>query len=328
MAVGWEEYFQLTFREKLPTKPLEQTVDHFPPLLQLLEKRQELLAADQGLQAQKDEFHTKMAALNQRWAQLEQKEEELRGSFVRFDKFLQDAEARRGRALQRAAEEQQRAHRREAEALRLRTQLEALQRERARKQRRLRRLEPCARLLERVLELLPEFQEVPELVARFDGLVDTQAVLELVERERQAELEATRARLQWLRDSGQEELLRLGQRRAELQEQLEAAQECRQQWESRWTQIQNTAAAKTLLLGRTRMSALNLYQLVRLRQGQLPALDVEDTEGQLEQGGQRLSSPIPPGSCPEPPEGIDWSLVLLTCSTETCKAHLGSRWHP
>ncbi|XP_008845716.1 cilia- and flagella-associated protein 73 isoform X7 [Nannospalax galili] len=263
MAVGWEEYFQLTFREKLPTKPLEQTVDHFPPLLQLLEKRQELLAADQGLQAQKDhrpptlphkEFHTKMAALNQRWAQLEQKEEELRGSFVRFDKFLQDAEARRGRALQRAAEEQQRAHRREAEALRLRTQLEALQRERARKQRRLRRLEPCARLLERVLELLPE--------------------------------------------------------------------------ESRWTQIQNTAAAKTLLLGRTRMSALNLYQLVRLRQGQLPALDVEDTEGQLEQGGQRLSSPIPPGSCPEPPEGIDWSLVLLTCSTETCKAHLGSRWHP
>lgn len=45
---------------------------------------------------------------------------------------------------------------REAEALRLRAQLQELRRERARLQRRLRRLEPCARLLERVLEQLPE----------------------------------------------------------------------------------------------------------------------------------------------------------------------------
>lgn len=44
----------------------------------------------------------------------------------------------------------------EAEAQRLRAQLEELRRERARLQRRLRRLEPCARLLERVLEQLPE----------------------------------------------------------------------------------------------------------------------------------------------------------------------------
>ena len=45
---------------------------------------------------------------------------------------------------------------REAEALRLRAQLQELRRERARLQRRLRCLEPCARLLERVLEQLPE----------------------------------------------------------------------------------------------------------------------------------------------------------------------------
>lgn len=61
--------------------------------------------------------------------------------------------------------------------------------------------------------------------------------------------------------------------------------------ESKWTQIQNTAAAKTLLLGRTRMSVLNLYQLVRLRQSQPLALDVEDTEGQLEE--VRLSVSLP-----------------------------------
>lgn len=35
-------------------KPLEQDADHFPPLLRLLEKKQELVAVDQGLQAQKE----------------------------------------------------------------------------------------------------------------------------------------------------------------------------------------------------------------------------------------------------------------------------------
>ncbi|XP_051017915.1 cilia- and flagella-associated protein 73 [Acomys russatus] len=283
MAVAWEEYFRLALREKEPKKPLEHNVDHFPPLLRLLEKKQELATADQDLQAQKELFRSRMATLNQRWAQLEEKEQALKGSFIRFDKFLQDAEVRRGRAQRRATDEQHGARHQEAEALRLRAQLEELRRERARLQRRLQRLEPCARLLERVLEHLPEFQEVPELVAHFDSLVDTQEALKLTERKRQVELDAARVQLKHLREAKQDELLRLGQQRAQLTEQLEAARERTLQWESKWTQIQNTAAAKTLLLGRTRMSALNLYQLVRLHQSQPLTLDVEDTEGQLEE---------------------------------------------
>ncbi|KAM9055265.1 cilia- and flagella-associated protein 73 isoform 2-T2 [Megaptera novaeangliae] len=284
MAVPWEKYFRLALQEKLSTKIQGWNVDHVPPpLLRLLEKRQELVDADQGLQAQKEVFQTMKASLKQRWEQLEQKEQELKGSFVRFEKFLQDAEARRSRALRRAAEERQLAGRREAEALRLRAQLEELQRERARLQRRLWHLEPCARLLGQVLEQLPEFQEVPELVARFDCLADTQAALRLTERQRLAELGEARARLQRLRDAWQDELLRQGQRRAQLLEQLEAARERTLHWESKCIQIQNTAAEKTLLLGRTRMAALNLFQLVCQHQRRPPALDIEDTEGHLEQ---------------------------------------------
>ncbi|XP_045632339.1 cilia- and flagella-associated protein 73 [Ursus americanus] len=283
MAVPWEEYFQLALQEKMPKKIPEQNVDHLPPVLRLLEKRQELVDADRALQAQKEVFQTMMAAQKQRWEQVEQKERELKGSFVRFDKFLQDTEARRSRALRRAAEERLQASRQEAEALRLWAQLEELQRERARLQRRLERLEPCARLLGQVLEQLPEFQEVPELVARFDGLADMQEALRLTERQRLAELEEARARLQQLRDAGQDELLGQGQRRAQLLERLEAARERTLRGESKWIEIQNTAAEKTLLLGRTRMAALNLFQLVCQHKRQPPALDIEDTEGQLEQ---------------------------------------------
>lgn len=230
MAIPWEEYFRLTSQEKLPLKILEQNVDHIPPVLRLLEKKQELVDADQGLQAQKEVFQTRRASLKQRWEQLEQKEQELKGSFVRFEKFLQDAEARRSRALRRAAEERHLAGHQEAEALRRRAQLEELQRERARLQRRLQRLEPCARLLGQVLEQLPEFQEVPELVARFDGLADMQEALRITERQRLAELEEARARLQRLRDAWQDELLQQGQRRVQLLQQLEAARERTLHW--------------------------------------------------------------------------------------------------
>ncbi|XP_077016019.1 cilia- and flagella-associated protein 73 [Tamandua tetradactyla] len=283
MAVNWKEYFLLALEEKPRAKIREQAMGHFPAVLRLLEKRQELVNVDQGLATQKEVFQSTMAALQRRWEQLEQKEQELKAAFVRFDRFLQDAEARRSRARLRAAEERQRAGRREAEARRLRAQLEELRRERARLQSRLERLEPCARLLGRVLERRPEFQEVPELVARFDSLADTLAALRLTERERLAELEATRARLQRLRDAGQDQLLRHCQRRAQLQERLEAARERTLHWESKWIQIQNTAAEKTLLLGRTRMSALNLFQQVCRQRRQPPALNLEDTEGQLEQ---------------------------------------------
>lgn len=73
-----------------------------------------------------------------------------------FLSLSQDAEARRCRALRRAAEERHRAQSREAEAQRLRAQLAGLQEERERLRRRLQRLEPCARLLDRALEQLPE----------------------------------------------------------------------------------------------------------------------------------------------------------------------------
>nr|XP_044988399.1 cilia- and flagella-associated protein 73 [Jaculus jaculus] len=291
-AAPWEDCFQQALPEKRPAlsgaggrsrKPAEQNVVHLPPMLRLLQKRQEVVAADQELRAQKEAFHTRMAALSQRWEQLEQKEQELQGSFMHFDKFLQEAEARRSRAKRRAVEEQMQAGRLEEEARRLRAQLEELRRERARLQQRVQRLEPCARLLERALEQMPEFQEVPELVARFDGLADTRTALQRAEGARRAELEAARAGLRRLRAEGRDELLRLGRRRARLQERLEAARALTRQWESKWTQILNTAAEKTLLLGRTRMAVLNLFQLVRMRQRQPLALDVEDTEGQLEQ---------------------------------------------
>ncbi|XP_076778751.1 cilia- and flagella-associated protein 73 isoform X2 [Arvicanthis niloticus] len=281
MAVAWEEYFRLAFEEKRLLKPLEQDRDDSPTLQLILEKKQELAAADQGLQAQKKEFRSSMDSVNQRWTELEQKGQALKGSVVSFNQQFKEVEFRR--AARKAIEERRRMRNLEAEAVRLRAQLKELRLQQARLLRKVRRLEPCARVLERALEWVPHFQEVSDLVARFESLVDTQAALKRAELRRQVEMEVTRARLLSLQKEKQDNLLRLNQERTRLCEKLEAARELTQQWESRWTEVQNTASEKTLLLGRLRMAVLNLYQLVRLKQGQKQALAVEDMEGQLEE---------------------------------------------
>lgn len=67
-------------------------------------------------------------------------------------------------------------------------------------------------------------------MARFDGLADTQEALKLAESKRQVELDTTRVQLSRLHEAKEDELLRLGQQRAQLREQLEAAREHTLQW--------------------------------------------------------------------------------------------------
>lgn len=77
---------------------------------------------------------------------------------------------------------------------------------------------------------LLQFQEVSDLVARFESLVDTQEALKLAEQKRQVEMEETRAKLRNLRKAKQDEMLRLSQQRTQLCARLEAARELTQQW--------------------------------------------------------------------------------------------------
>lgn len=283
--MAWEEYFRLAFKEKLHPKPL---ADDSSALQLILEKKQEVAVTDQGLQAQRKEFRSTMESVNQRWIELAQKGQALKGSAIYFDKLRKEAEARS--EVWKAIQERHRMHNLEADVLRLRAQLKELQLQRERLQRRVQRLEPCAQILEGVRKQLPQFQEVLDMVARFQVLVDTKAVLKLAEIDRHVEVEATRARLLRLREAKQVELLRLNQERIRLCEQLEAARELTQQRESKWTEIQNKASEKSLLLGRTRMAVLNLYQLVCMKQGQKQILDMEDIEGQLEEVKQFIMS--------------------------------------
>ncbi len=75
------------------------------PATRLLERRREMLEVENGLNKQKEEFSMKMESLSQRREELARKETQLKESLLKFDKFLQENDAKRLRAIKKAIEE-------------------------------------------------------------------------------------------------------------------------------------------------------------------------------------------------------------------------------
>ncbi|XP_074061925.1 cilia- and flagella-associated protein 73 isoform X2 [Macrotis lagotis] len=284
MSVLWEESFQMVLEENLlAEKPLTCEDSYINRATQLLEKKQEMVEMEEALQAKKEEFQRRMSSLKQRKEALEQKEDELKESMVRFDKFLKDTEAKQSRALLRAEEGRQTAAQKEAEAATLKEELEGLVQKKERLEKRLHKYRPFAQYLEQVVVQSEEFQEIPELMARFSGLFETQNILAEREQALQKAVENARAELLKVVEEKNDEILHQNNQLADLQLRLEEVRTQALQWESRWVHIQNTAAQKTLLLGQIKMAALNLFHMVCKQKKEVPPVAVEDTEGQLEQ---------------------------------------------
>ncbi|EDO39885.1 predicted protein [Nematostella vectensis] len=278
MTVNLEEYFRTTFEDKLLVKMPEREDDHLTPATRLLEKRREMSEVEQALGAQKEEFQMKMESLQQRREELERKEYQLRESLLKFDKFLKENDSKRARALKKAQEERDMRRAKDCEIARLKEDTSGLMKGRDKVQHRLEKYIIYQQYLEKVLENAEEFQEIREIIARYDTLTATHQ--DLLERElkNQEKYEKEKARLIKFTEEKNNEILNYNNQLANLQTKLEKTQSVAVKWESQWTHIKNTAAKKTLLLGRIKMATHNLFMLVNRHLGQTGMVDMTDKQ--------------------------------------------------
>lgn len=280
MAVNLEDYFRTIFEDKLLVKMPEREDDQLTPATRLLEKRREMSEVEQALTAQKEEFQMKMESLQQRREELERKEYQLKESLLKFDKFLKENDSKRARALKKASEERDMKRGKDREINRLRDDTGSLAKVRDKMQKKLAKYVAFQQYLDKVLEKAEEFQEIREIIARYDTLTVTHQDLFEREAKNQEKYEQEKARLMKFTEEKNNEVLNYNNQLAQLQTELERTQSIAVKWESQWTHIKNTAATKTLLLGRIKMATHNLFMLVN---GQLKTTTViENTERQLE----------------------------------------------
>lgn len=220
---------------------------------------------DGALSTQKEDFQAKMVSLQHRREELELKEQQLAESLMKFDRFLKENDARRKRALKKAAEEKEAIKVKDKEAAKLLLELQGLRKHMERCEQRVAKQEVYETFLRGVLQHTSEYTEIAELMARHATLSSTNK--ELVDRERanQAAMDAMKTDIAQSKELARVQVLNYTNQISMLQTKLEHAQTDAIFWEKQLGQVQSTASKRTLLLGRIKMATANLFMLVQKR---------------------------------------------------------------
>lgn len=261
----------------------EQGADNLTPATRLLEKKREMAEVEQALAAQKEEFQMKMETLQQRRDELQRKEQKLKESLLKFDKFLKENDLKRARALKKTKNEQDLCRQKDRETEKLVQEIEELNIAGKKQRAKLKKYTIYRQFLERVVEQSDEFDETQEIISRYETLKQTREDLLDREHRNQDAIEAERTDLIKFTEERTNEILGYNNELANLQTILEEVQSETVKWESEWARIQTTAAKKTLLLGQIKMATHNLLTLMyKHLQKKMPPSEAGQTLLQLE----------------------------------------------
>lgn len=152
---------------------LPQTLmfDHVSPATRLLEKRRQMFEVQEALNSQKEEFGRREDAFRRREDGLRRKDLELQESLIKFNKFLQENESKRNRALKRAADEKKQREQKEVEIKKLEAQLKSTLREESILKAELEKNLKYQDYLDNVVQTMSKFfPEVSDILNRYNTL--------------------------------------------------------------------------------------------------------------------------------------------------------------
>ena len=159
----------------------------------LLKKRKEMREVDDALEFMKEEYATRMQACEERQRDFERKQNEMKDQVARFEKFIQENDAKLKRAKQKAAAEQKACKQCEGKIAELTTQAGSLSQSKAEKIAEVERLLKFRTYLERTVEASEEqYPESDDILSRHKTLEEANE--DLQERVNSGSVEMDRAR--------------------------------------------------------------------------------------------------------------------------------------
>ncbi|CEG45144.1 Domain of unknown function DUF4200 [Plasmopara halstedii] len=237
------------------------TLDRVSPATRMLEKRRQMFEVQEALDAQKEEFARREDAFHRREDALRNKDLELQESLIKFNKFLQENESKRSRAVKRASDEIRLRVSKEQEVTKLQAQLTALQQETDNLKSQVRLHLKYTRYLESVQEAVSEdYPEVSDLVNRYHTLCETNRDLTRNQITHEEESESKRLEFSAFQKECANDLLAFNNRIATLQRDLEREEVHGVRLQHETDATIRATTQKTLALGQIIMAISNLLQ--------------------------------------------------------------------
>jgi septal ring factor EnvC (AmiA/AmiB activator) len=242
-----------------PKHPQQLFFDNVSPATRLLEKRRQMYEVQDALENQKNRFMKDEEQFRKKEEQLRAKDLQLQHQLFRFNKFLQDNEAKRRRAETRAAEEAAQIRSREEEIQDLEKQLEEGERQRANLEDEVSRNMKYEEFLERVKDTCDDYQEIQDLVTRYDTLESANKDLMDLQQASNQRIEELRNNFRNYSKEQQMDMLELTNRIASLSQELDDSQKERHLLEQHVDKARQDDSKHSLYFGRILMSVENLF---------------------------------------------------------------------
>lgn len=239
--------------------PQQLFFDNVSPATRLLEKRRQMYEVQDALENQKARFAKEEEQFRKKEEQLRAKDLQLQHQLFRFNKFLQDNEAKRRRAETRAAEEQAEVRKKEDEIRELQKQLEESKQQCLELEEEVIRNAKYEKFLERVKDSCDDYNEMQDLVARHHTLELAYNDLVELQTKSEATIEDLRNEFQTYRKEQEMEMLELSNKIATLTTELDEVQKARQQLEQDVDVYTQEDSKHSLHFGKILMSVENLY---------------------------------------------------------------------
>lgn len=212
-----------------------------------------------ALENQKARFMKDEEQFRKKEEQLRAKDLQLQHQLYRFNKFLQDNEAKRRRAETRAAEEAAQIRQREEEIQELELQLAGSKQECEKLEEEVTRNMKYEVFLESVKETCDDYQEIQDLVTRYYTLESANRDLMELQTASVHRIEELRKNFQHYRKEQEMEMLELTNRIASLSQELDDSQKSRQQLMQQVDEVTREDSTHSLEFGRILMSVENIF---------------------------------------------------------------------
>jgi len=221
-----------------------------------------MFEVQEALDAQKEEFARREDAFRRREEALRKKDLELQESLIKFNKFLQENESKRNRAVKRAADEKKQREQKEKEIKRLKEQHASRLEEERTLQKAVRGHEKYHVFLAEVVERGGggEYHEIQDLLNRYKTLKDANRDLSEGQRKHEQENEDMRVEFSNFKKERQNEILNRNNDIKKLQKLLEKRETAVHRLQNEVDSTIRGTSDKTLELGQVLRSVQNLLE--------------------------------------------------------------------
>eukprot|EP00397_Hematodinium_sp_SG-2012_P032005 GEMP01034038.1.p1 GENE.GEMP01034038.1~~GEMP01034038.1.p1 ORF type:complete len:375 (+),score=100.29 GEMP01034038.1:65-1126(+) len=239
--------------------PQQLIFENVSPATRLLEKRRQMYEVQDALENQKQKGIKEEESFKKKEDQLRAKDLQLQHQLIKFNKFLQDNEAKRRRAETRATEEMVQIKQKEEEISQLSKQLDESQQLCAQLEQEVARNIKYEEFLEKVKDSCDDYSEIQDLVTRYETLESAHQDLVDAQTQFDQRNEALRTEFQNYKKQKAMEILAFTNRTASLQSELEEVEKSRQHFEYLSEEARQQQSEQSLYLGQILMSVENLF---------------------------------------------------------------------